>query len=87
MLDFYFKDIVSWIKPDIVFLIGLDDGTFPYYLAIEKGGDELNQEKNNLYVAFTRAKKILYITYPAIEKMPWGNNKSRTIFRFLKIFN
>lgn len=74
-------------ESDIVFLIGLDDGTFPYYLAIEKGGDELNQEKNNLYVAFTRAKRFLYITYPAIRKMPWGNNKSRTISRFLKIFN
>lgn len=74
-------------ESDIVFLIGLDDGTFPYYLAIEKGGEELNQEKNNLYVAFTRAKRFLYLTYPAIRKMPWGDDKSRSKSRFLKNFN
>ncbi len=74
-------------ESDIVFLIGLDDGTFPYYLAIEKGGEELNQEKNNLYVAFTRAKRFLYLTYPAIRKMPWGDNKTRAKSRFLKNFN
>ncbi len=74
-------------ESDIVFLIGLDDGTFPYYLAIEKGGEELNQEKNNLYVAFTRAKRFLYLTYPAIRKMPWGDNKARAKSRFLKNFN
>jgi len=74
-------------ESDIVFLIGLDDGTFPYYLAIEKGGEELNQEKNNLYVAFTRAKRFLYLTYPAIRKMPWGDNKVRVKSRFLKNFN
>ncbi|SHK30788.1 ATP-dependent helicase [Epilithonimonas mollis] len=73
-------------ESEIVFLIGLDDGTFPYYLAIEKGGEELNQEKNNLYVAFTRAKRFLYLSYPAIRKMPWGDNKSRSISRFLKVF-
>ena len=74
-------------ESDIVFVIGLDDGTFPYYLAIQKGGEELDQEKNNLYVAFTRAKRFLYVSYPAIRKMPWGDNKSRDISRFLKIFN
>jgi DNA helicase-2/ATP-dependent DNA helicase PcrA len=74
-------------ESDIVFLIGLDDGTFPYYLAIEKGEEELNQEKNNLYVAFTRAKRFLYLTYPAIRKMPWGDNKARAKSRFLKNFN
>lgn len=74
-------------ESDIVFLIGLDDGTFPYYLAIQKGGEDLDQEKNNLYVAFTRAKRFLYVSYPAIRRMPWGDNKSRTISRFLKAFN
>ena len=74
-------------ESDIVFLIGLDDGTFQYYLAIAKGGEELTQEKNNLYVAFTRAKRFLYLTYPAIRKMPWGDNKTRAKSRFLKNFN
>ena len=73
-------------EAEIVFLVGLDDGTFPYYLAIQNGGEELNQEKNNLYVAFTRAKRFLYISYPSVKIMPWGDYKSRIISRFLTIF-
>lgn len=73
-------------EAEIVFLVGLDDGTFPYYLAIQKGGEELNQEKNNLYVAFTRAKRFLYVSYPSVRMMPWGDNKSRIKSRFLNQF-
>ncbi|KIC01048.1 hypothetical protein OA88_16050 [Flavobacterium sp. JRM] len=73
-------------ESEIVFLIGLDDGTFPYYLAIQNGGEELIQEKNNLYVAFTRAKRFLFVSYPSVRIMPWGDSKSRIISRFLKNF-
>lgn len=73
-------------ESDIVFLIGLDDGTFPYYLSINNGGEELKQEKNNLYVAFTRSKRFLYVTFPASRIMPWGDSKKRYISRFLKDF-
>ncbi len=68
---------------DIVFLIGMDDGTFPDYRAIRKGGIELEQEKNITYVAVTRSKRFLYITYPENRNMPWGNSISRNISRFL----
>lgn len=59
----------------VVFLIGMDEGTFPDYRAIKKGGDsvEMQQEKNNLYVAITRAQRHLYICYPQKRKMPWGD--------------
>lgn len=73
-------------ESEIVFLLGLDDGTFPYYLAIQKGGEELSQEKNNLYVAFTRAKRFLYVSYPSVRMMPWGDYKSRIKSRFLSNF-
>ncbi len=69
---------------DIVFLIGIDEGTFPDYRAVQKGGIELEQEKNNLYVAFTRAKRFLYVTYPEKRTMPWGEIKQRTISSLLK---
>jgi DNA helicase-2/ATP-dependent DNA helicase PcrA len=69
---------------DIVFLMGMDEGTFPDYRA--KSKVELNQEKNNLYVAFTRAKRFLYVTYPLKRTMPWGGIKNRAISRFLKVF-
>jgi len=71
-------------ESEIVFLIGMDDGTFPDFRAINKGGDELQQEKNNAYVAFTRAKRFLFVTYPKKRLMPWGDYKSRPISRFLK---
>lgn len=69
---------------DIVFIIGMDDETFPDYRAIRSGGIEMTQEKNNLYVAFTRAKRFLYVTYPQKRKMTWGDYKPRKISRFLK---
>ena len=59
----------------VVFLVGMDEGTFPDYRAIKKGNNsiEMQQEKNNLYVAITRAQRHLYICYPQKRKMPWGD--------------
>ncbi|WP_339849626.1 ATP-dependent helicase [uncultured Dokdonia sp.] len=71
-------------ESEIVFLIGMDDGTFPDFRAVNKGGEELQQEKNNTYVAFTRAKRFLYVSYPQQRLMPWGDYKPRKISRFLK---
>lgn len=70
-------------ESEIIFLMGMDDLTFPDYRAVQKGGLELEQEKNNLYVAITRAKRHLYITYPTNRKMPWGDIKPRKISRLL----
>lgn len=72
-------------ESDIVFLIGMDEGTFPDFRA--KTSSEIQQEKNNAYVAFTRAKRFLYVSYPTSRIMPWGDPKSRNISRFLKVFN
>lgn len=71
---------------DIVFLMGMDDGTFPDYRAIKSGGSEMTQEKNNTYVAFTRARRFLYVTYPKSRLMPWGDKKTRVVSRFLSGF-
>ena len=72
---------------DIVFIIGMDDETFPDYRAVRSGGIEMTQEKNNLYVAFTRAKRFLYVTWPQKRMMPWGDYKFRRISRFIEVFN
>ncbi len=72
---------------DIVFVIGMDDETFPDYRAVRSQGIEMTQEKNNLYVAFTRAKRFLYVTWPQKRMMPWKDYKFRKISRFLKVFN
>lgn len=71
---------------DIVFLMGMDDETFPDYRAVRNGGAEMVQEKNNAYVAITRSKRFLYITWPVKRLMPWGNYKQRNISRFLRDF-
>ena len=71
---------------DIVFVIGLDDSTFPDYRAIKSQGIDLLQEKNNLYVAFTRAKRLLFASYPQSRTMPWGRTSSRYVSRFLNNF-
>jgi len=56
---------------EVVFLIGMNQGTFPDYRSME--GKAFEQEKNNFYVAITRAKKILYISYPIYKKFSWGS--------------
>lgn len=71
---------------EIIFVIGMDEGTFPYYKAIRKGGIEMVQERNNAYVAFTRAKRLLYVSWPEKRKMPWGDIKRRSKSSFLKPF-
>ena len=64
----------------------MDDETFPDYRAIKANGVDMTQEKNNLYVAFTRSKRFLYVTWPMQRLMPWGDLKKRKISRFLKPF-
>jgi DNA helicase-2/ATP-dependent DNA helicase PcrA len=66
---------------EIVFLMGMNDGVFPDYRA--KTESALNEEKNNLYVAITRAKRCLYVTYPEKKNMPWGE-KQQIISRYIK---
>ena len=72
---------------DIVFVIGMDNETFPDYRAMRSRGIEMTQEKNNVYVAFTRAKRFLYVTWPQKRMMPWGDYKTRQISQFLRTFS
>lgn len=69
---------------DVVFIIGLSEGTFPDYRAINKGGEQLSQEMNNMYVAVTRAKRLCYMTYPEKKIMPWGDIKYQSPSRYIK---
>ena len=47
---------------EAVFIIGLADGRFPHASAFP--GEQWEEERRLLYVAATRAKKHLYLTYP-----------------------
>ncbi|MBW7876941.1 MAG: ATP-dependent helicase [Candidatus Cloacimonetes bacterium] len=69
------------LERDIVFLIGMCDGVFPDYRATSK--KDLDEERNNVFVAITRAKRWLYITYPKQRFMPWGSKKFQQKSRFI----
>lgn len=69
---------------DVVFIIGLSEGTFPDYRAVKADGSQLSQEMNNMYVAVTRAKRLCYMTYPAKKRMPWGDIKNQSPSRYIK---
>lgn len=68
---------------EVVFIIGLSEGTFPDYRAANSGGEAITQEKNNMYVAVTRAKRLCYLSYPQIKRMPWGSDKRQDPSRFI----
>lgn len=50
----------------VVFLIGLVDGQFPHYKVYDRP-QEMEEERRLFYVAATRAKDELYLTYPIIS--------------------
>jgi DNA helicase-2/ATP-dependent DNA helicase PcrA len=68
---------------EVVFVVGLCEGTFPDYRAVKSGNKDMEQEKNNMFVAATRAKRLCYFSYPNSKKMPWGDTKYQQPSRFL----
>jgi len=70
------------LEKDIVFIMTMCEGVFPDYRAKTKR--EFDEERNNAFVAVTRAKRWLYITYPQQRTMPWGDKKFQMESRFIK---
>ena len=59
---------------DVVFLMGMNEGTFPDYRA---NGRALEEERRSAFVAVTRSKRLLYLSYPNTRVMPWGAVKAQ----------
>ncbi len=70
------------LEKDIVFIMTMCEGVFPDYRA--NTTKEIDEERNNAFVAVTRAKRWLNITYPKQRTMPWGDKKFQTESRFFK---
>lgn len=56
---------------DVVFVIGMAKGVFPDYRATTK--KQQDEERRNAFVATTRSKRLLYLSYPSQRLMPWGD--------------
>jgi len=67
---------------DAVVILGASDNSLPHYRAVNEGGSEgLNEERRLAYVAITRAREMLLITYPTAPAP--GQEKEQEISRFL----
>ncbi|PYJ05976.1 MAG: DNA helicase UvrD, partial [Verrucomicrobia bacterium] len=56
---------------DVVFVIMLCDGLFPSARSLETPDGE-EEERRLLYVAITRARNELYLSYPLVRSTPSG---------------
>jgi len=69
------------LEYDTVFVAGLEEGMFPMIRKDDEEGD-LEEERRLFYVAVTRAKRMLYITYTN-DRMVFGHHESRCKSRFI----
>ena len=69
------------LEYDVVFLIGLADGQFPGRRSIEAG--DVEEERRLFYVAVTRARNELYLSYPKIASRAGPGGMMLTPSRFI----
>ncbi len=65
---------------DVVVIVGMTEGTFPDYRA---KGPALQEEKRNMFVAITRSRRVLLLSYPRTKVMPWGSVRKQKPSRYL----
>jgi DNA helicase-2/ATP-dependent DNA helicase PcrA len=68
---------------EVVFVIGLTEGTFPDYRAVRSGDAAIAHEKDNLCAAITCAKRLCYLSYPRSRMTPWNEVKPQQPSRFI----
>jgi len=67
---------------DCVFISGLEEGLFPHNSAMNEGDKGLEEERRLMYVAITRARHRLYLSW-AQSRMLYGNSRWNVRSRFL----
>jgi len=71
---------------DVVFIMGLNEGVFPDYRAVNDDA-QLSEEQHNMFVSITRSKRLCYLSYPLVRIMPWGDTKSQKASRYITNLN
>jgi DNA helicase II / ATP-dependent DNA helicase PcrA len=66
---------------DVVAIMGMAEGIFPDYRAKD---DLLFEENRNAFVAVSRSKRLLFLSYAKRKIMPWGDVWSQKPSRYLK---
>ena len=69
------------LEYDVVFVIGLADGQFPGRRSIEAG--DVEEERRLFYVAVTRARNELYLSYPKVAARAGPGGMLLTPIRFI----
>ena len=69
---------------DVVFIIGLNEGVFPDYRALNDES-QLAEEQHNMFVSITRSKRLCYLSYPAQRLMPWGKVRMQSPSRYVQL--
>jgi DNA helicase-2/ATP-dependent DNA helicase PcrA len=69
------------LEYDVVFVIGLADGQFPGRRSIEAG--DVEEERRLFYVAVTRARNELYLSYPKVATRAGPGGMMLTPSRFI----
>jgi len=70
---------------DVVFMMGMNEGVFPDYRAINNE-EQMKEETHNMFVSITRSKRLCYISYPLQKTTPWGI-KGQSPSRFVEILS
>lgn len=73
---------VKGLEFNTVFIIGLEENVFPCNV-IYKSEAEIEEERRVMYVAMTRAKKVLYMTY-CQTRYRFGKEEYNGVSRFIE---
>ncbi|WP_338955383.1 ATP-dependent helicase [Spiroplasma endosymbiont of Polydrusus cervinus] len=73
------------LEKKVVFIVGLNEGIFPTMQAIKGGHEPLEEERRALYVAITRTKELLFLSYADGYSFVTGNERFES--RFIKELN
>lgn len=71
----------KWLEFDNVYVVGVEENVFPMSRA-KMDPDEMEEERRLMYVAVTRAKDTLFISYAA-SRLQWWQTSTNNPSRFV----